>query len=814
MFKVKKISKTYVSKSGVESAALHSIDLEIGDRGLVFLTGESGSGKTTLLNLLGGLDKFDQGEIVFKGQAFSSFTEKDFDNYRNGEIGFVFQDFCLIEHLSVKENIKFSLTLQNNVSETEEKVNSVLKEVGLEDLGNKYPNELSGGQKQRVALARALVKECSVLLADEPTGNLDSKTGEEIFALLKNISRSRLVIVVSHDRASADKFADRIIELKDGSIVLDRQITDKEEKDTHMDMPRKTVVQQGLPAKAAWEFSFVNLGKKKIKTVTVFLIAVLNILILVISQLSLSYSSERVMARIIEDKELPVFSLEKGWLDPESHAMSFGNTRTILPSEFDLLNQSNATAWQEFISAEDIFALGMNLSFIGQYDEVLQSDTAYITDRYLDWLYEQSDTYVIEGEQQVKLTPEAYPAEKLYGNVLADKSEIFKIAGVIDTSNAFTGKQGDATSDLFEAKKVYYTQFLDRKYDLNASRFSGYFAGSFRQEETINYFAGERGIEYKEESLIGNSCDDIFSDGYCLLTKDQCYTRFSETGPETESQNDIFIDFDVYSQLFASESKWNYIRANNDDFENPVSVLKYPEHIGEKVKLEFVVDGESCFSYEFTVRGVFIRYDDRMPPREENHIIMSGEMYKQWAFSCSKQVLTVKSDSVDHLAQLLTDLRKHDITVRNEYSEFIYGFEETIAAFRLVFSVLSVIFTIMLFLFVMNLISYNILSQKHEIGILRSMGAGMKDVTKIYLFEALFIAAVAFVGSFVLNIGFMQIVNVSFAKSFDASLQMLQMNWGTLATLLGGSFLTILVAAAIPIQKIKKMKPMELLRSL
>lgn len=220
MLETRNLKKVYKTKKGVCVTALNGVSVKFPQKGLVFLLGKSGSGKSTLLNLLGGLDKYDEGEVIIKGVSSKDFKQGHFDSYRNTYVGFIFQEYNILEEFSVGANIALAIELQNRKASDEE-INSILKQVDLEGFGDRKPNELSGGQKQRVAIARALVKEPQIIMADEPTGALDSNTGEQVLETLKKLSKNKLVIVVSHDREFAEKFGDRIIELADGNIIDD-----------------------------------------------------------------------------------------------------------------------------------------------------------------------------------------------------------------------------------------------------------------------------------------------------------------------------------------------------------------------------------------------------------------------------------------------------------------------------------------------------------------------------------------------------------------------------------------------------------------
>jgi len=218
MIELKNLTKIYTTKAG-EVRALDDVSVTLPDKGIVFILGKSGSGKSTLLNVVGGLDRATSGEIIIDGKSSASFKDGDFDAYRNTYIGFVFQEYNLLNDFSIADNVALATDLQGK--RDPKQIEDILETVDLKGMGNRKPGTLSGGQKQRVALARALVKNPAVIMADEPTGALDSATGEQIFQTLKTLSEEKLVIVVSHDRDFAQRYSDRMIELEDGKIVRD-----------------------------------------------------------------------------------------------------------------------------------------------------------------------------------------------------------------------------------------------------------------------------------------------------------------------------------------------------------------------------------------------------------------------------------------------------------------------------------------------------------------------------------------------------------------------------------------------------------------
>ncbi len=220
MLEIRNVSKIYRSKTGEEVKALDNVSISFPETGMVFILGKSGSGKSTLLNVMGGLDSYDEGEFIIKGKSSNDFAGSDFDAYRNTFIGFIFQEYNVLDDFTVGANIGLALELQGKKA-TDEAVNGILEQVDLLNYAKRKPNELSGGQKQRVAIARALVKDPEIIMADEPTGALDSNTGKQIFDTLKELSKNKLVLIVSHDRDFAERYADRIVELADGKIIED-----------------------------------------------------------------------------------------------------------------------------------------------------------------------------------------------------------------------------------------------------------------------------------------------------------------------------------------------------------------------------------------------------------------------------------------------------------------------------------------------------------------------------------------------------------------------------------------------------------------
>lgn len=222
--------KYYVGDTEVE--ALRGIDINFRESEFVAILGQSGCGKTTLLNIIGGLDRYTSGDLEINGISTKKYKDKDWDRYRNHSIGFVFQSYNLIPHQTVLANVELALTI-SGVSKTERRrrATEALKRVGLGDQIKKKPNQMSGGQVQRVAIARALVNDPDILLADEPTGALDTETSVAVMEILKEVAKDKLVIMVTHNPDLAEKYATRTVRLLDGKIISDSQPFIPTEKD-------------------------------------------------------------------------------------------------------------------------------------------------------------------------------------------------------------------------------------------------------------------------------------------------------------------------------------------------------------------------------------------------------------------------------------------------------------------------------------------------------------------------------------------------------------------------------------------------------
>jgi ABC-type lipoprotein export system ATPase subunit/ABC-type antimicrobial peptide transport system permease subunit len=306
------VSKVYSVRKGPEAKGLANVSLVLPSTGMVFLCGASGSGKSTLLHLLAGLDRPTTGQILWKGKNLANLREKKLCQYRKKEVGYVFQEYNLLEGLSVLDNVALSLEIEGvSRKKAEEEAGQALSKVGLKDFGLRRPGELSGGQKQRVAIARALCKNPSLVLCDEPTGALDSVNSAEVFALLKKLSQDRLVVVASHDLEAAKKYGDRILTLKDGSLVDDETILAKDKDDDSKDNLNESKRNGGLGLRNISRLSCSFVKSKVLRFVIAILLSATSLTMFGIASEIYSVSADSIVTQGIMDEENTFFSLEK-----------------------------------------------------------------------------------------------------------------------------------------------------------------------------------------------------------------------------------------------------------------------------------------------------------------------------------------------------------------------------------------------------------------------------------------------------------------------------------------------------------------------
>ena len=451
MLELKNISKSYLVNK-TKQVVLKDINISFRDKEFVSILGASGSGKTTLLNIIGGLDSYDSGDLIINNISTKKYKSKDWDSYRNKKIGFVFQNYNLINHLSILDNVKLSLTL-SGISKflIKKKTIEALNKVGLKDHIHKKPNQLSGGQMQRVAIARALVNNPDIILADEPTGALDSNTSISIMNILKEISKDKLVIMVTHNEKLASKYSTRIIKIEDGIIVKDNNPSLNNNASNKEVINRK----KNMSLYTSLKLSLLNMFTKKKRTLLTSFAASIGIvgiaLVLFINKGFNNYINEFEKESIsnypivIERKTYDVFDDIKDSFSNNKDTCS-NNKLCVSNKEDTNIIQNNIIKFKEYIS---------NNNNINNY----ASDIIYDYD--IDLNIYNKDYKKIDDKYFNKIKPHSN-YEVLYGKIPESYDELALVV-----SNKYISKDLLNILDLDDDKKDYsYDIFINKSFKL------------------------------------------------------------------------------------------------------------------------------------------------------------------------------------------------------------------------------------------------------------------------------------------------------------------------------------------------------------
>lgn len=411
MLELKNIKKSYKTGEFIQHA-LRDVSIEFRKNEFVCILGASGSGKTTLLNIIGGLDRYDEGDLIINNMSTKKFKAIDWDRYRNNCVGFIFQNYNLIPHISVIDNVEMGMTLSGvSAKIRRKKAKDALKKVGLLEHAHKKPSQLSGGQMQRVAIARALVNNPDIILADEPTGALDTKTSVQIMNLIKDIAKDKLVIMVTHNPELASEYATRIIEFQDGKKISDSNPLKKEDKDNSLINIRKTA----MSFRAALKLSFNNIKTKKGRTfLTAFASSIGIIGIGLVLSLSNGFKIEVDNFEKNSLSEAPVI------ISTQSMNMSEENMNKVMENSN---NKPKYTNKKEVYVQKDVMETMMH--------------TNVITNEYLDYL---------KNLDKTKLSGVAYQSATNY-NIINKSNESYNLVTDSATwtllpTNPNTGESG------------------------------------------------------------------------------------------------------------------------------------------------------------------------------------------------------------------------------------------------------------------------------------------------------------------------------------------------------------------------------------
>lgn len=576
MLELKKITKIYETGS-FKQTALNDITINFRKSEFVSILGPSGSGKTTLLNIIGGLDKYTSGDLIINELSTKKFNDSDWDTFRNHRVGFVFQSYNLISHQTILSNVELALTLSGVPKiERTKRAKKALEQVGLKDHVDKLPNQLSGGQMQRVAIARALVNDPEILLADEPTGALDTETSKEIMKLLKDVSKKKLVIMVTHNQELAEKYSTRIISIKDGKIIndtnaYDGKINTKQDKETIKTKTKKT----SMSFKTALSLSFNNLLTKKGRTIlTAFAgsIGIIGISLI----LSLSTGVNNYIARVQEDTltSYPI-SIESATAD-----MS-----TMLT---DLANQNKREKHQDkLIYSNDIMS-----SMVESMSSQIKTNNLTEFKKYLEENSDELDQYANDIKYTYNLDLQIY------------KKETDKITKL----NPSTVFQSFGFNYQQETSPMNSNQYMENRMNV----FNELSENKNLLKNTYDILAGKLPEHYNEVVLIADSYGEISDYAlYSIGIKDQAeLTKMTEKIMKGEKLEKTTQTSYTYDELLNTEFT---LVLNTDYYQKQESIW---------------VDKSSDESYmkKLLDKSLTLKVVGIIKPNEESSITTSGEV--------------------------------------------------------------------------------------------------------------------------------------------------------------------------------------------
>ena len=608
MLEIKNIKKSYKTGTFVQKA-LDNVSIKFRKNEFVTILGHSGSGKTTMLNILGGLDKYDSGDLIIDGKSTKKFKDKDWDAYRNNSVGFIFQSYNLINHISILQNVEMSLKLNNvSIKKRRKKALDALKRVGLIEHINKKPNQLSGGQMQRVAIARSLVNDPDIILADEPTGALDSKTSVQIMDLIKEISKEKLVIMVTHNRELAEIYSTRIIELKDGKVINDTNpITKIDEEENNYNLKRTK-----MSFKEALLLSFNNIMTKKGRTLlTAFASSIGIIGIALILSLSNGFDKQ------IDEYEkgilsaMPVMVSSQAMnMDEETIEKLTSNSEEKYPdynyvipkdNDMELLTRTNIIT-EEYI----------------KYIEDMPSDysygVSYMRTTNLNFIQKSKDkAFLIDNNTfSISSIPKSFSNKSflgiyydtLAGRLPSDKNEMILFVdsnnnvdkNILKALNLDTEKNVDFDNILNSTIRVAMNDDLyinnDGFFRVNTDYMSVYeksyelkIVGIFRMNEDYPSYISGSSLAYTEEFI--NYFIDINSNSEIVKAqKKEDYNVLSGLPFEKNSTNNSAMTKDTALSYLGAKSLPYALMLYPKDFNSKDNLLKYLDKYNEELDEE------------------------------------------------------------------------------------------------------------------------------------------------------------------------------------------------------------------------------------
>mgnify|MGYP004505248261 FL=1 len=762
MLELKKISKSYKTGSFVQQA-LKEVSIQFRNNEFVAILGASGSGKTTLLNIIGGLDQYDSGDLIINNKSTKKFKAIDWDRYRNHCVGFIFQNYNLIPHISILDNVEMGMTLSGVNSKTrKKKAKEALKKVGLLEHIHKKPNQLSGGQMQRVAIARALVNNPDIILADEPTGALDTKTSIQIMDLIKEIAKDKLVIMVTHNPDLAKDYATRIIEFKDGTKISDSNPVTEKEKDTSILKIKKTA----MNFRTALKLSFNNIKTKKGRTLlTAFASSIGIIGIALILSLSNGFKIE-------------VDNFEKNTL---SQAPVIISTQAMTMSE-ETVSQIKKEDSPKYPKEEKVYAL----------EDVMETvlHTNILSDEYIEYV-KKLDTSLLSGVSYQQATN---------FNIITKTKDGYKL--VADSSNWTllpTNPNKNENGIIYD------------NYDILAGEINENEPGLILQVNSKNQIyqstleaLGLSGKEVSFEDILNQELKVVGNDDYYLQ-----YGSIFVPNQDLEKlyQNKNNITLKVQAIIRGKSDKEMITNGSGIGYTNALTELVISKNKDSKI-----VSYQEKSNYNILTNQPFDEKDGSMNTKE----IMLGYLGKD----VKPNVIYLYPKDFESKKEITTYLDKYnegkeekDVVEYTDMAAMISTLSgnimDAITVVLVAFSSISLIVSSIM----IAIITYiSVLERIKEIGILRALGARRKDIKRVFNAETFIIGLTS--GILGILIAYLLIIPANqIIENLSGLAGVAKLNIYHAIILVIINIILTMIGGAIPSRMASKKDPVEALRT-
>ena len=760
------IRKTY-RVGDIETKALDGINVSFREREFVAILGASGSGKTTCLNIIGGLDRYDSGEMTIKGKKTCDFKDRDWDAYRNNSIGFVFQNYNLITHLSIVANVELSLTLSGvSAAEKHKRALFVLEQVGLKDHLHKKPNQLSGGQMQRVAIARALVNDPEILLCDEPTGALDTVTSVQILDLIQSIAKDRLVIMVTHNPELAEKYADRIIQFQDGKIISDSNPHEERPKDDQFNL-----IKTSMSFFTALRLSFNNIRTKKGRTfLTAFASSIGIIGIAVILSLSNGFQMQIDKFQTDALAEFPIFVTQQT-VDMDAETM---RTRGESPK------------YAEYAETDKVFLYDPSANTI-QHKNL-------ITEEYIEYV-KQVDSKACSSIGYFRLV-----SMNLLRQIDGKAAPVKLASGMAGMTSGSGGMAGGMSSMRDMRLSTYPVSlgtetgsYLERNYDLLNGAYPTDAYGLVLVVDTRNR------INIDTIAALGFDTKDVES----LQLTDIVGTEFKLIGHNdyfTKTEAGLFLPGADYEKMYSAPDSVSLkitgvVRQKEESTIGILSPgLAYSDELSQlvidKALSSDIVAAQKQADFNVMSREPFINEDAK-----DNMMAVLGGNATPFAVMIYPVGFEGKDKITAYLDEYNEGKAQADKVLYTDWaaslSSLTGGIMTGITMVLVAFAGISLVVSLIM----IGIITYtSVLERTKEIGILKALGARKKDITRVFdaetcilgIFSGVLGIAIAFACTFPINIIIDNVAELKNVAQLQLSHAIILVVVSTLLTMLGG----------------------------